>query len=82
MHDPHSPRPTTTAAMASVAFIMAYQVASRATRDTLFFSQFHVRSVLLMVAVAAVPAIVASLLATRAIVRHDSCRRPSSSAPP
>jgi len=64
----------TSAAMASVAFIMAYQVASRATRDTLFLSHFHVHSVLLMISVAAIPAIVTSVFATRAIVKHGPAR--------
>jgi hypothetical protein len=43
MADRQSMQPFAMAAMVSSAVIMAYQVASRATRDTLFLSNYHVR---------------------------------------
>jgi hypothetical protein len=62
------------AAMGSAAAIMAYQVALRATRDTLFLSNFHVRSLPLMVSAAAVLSIAVAFLATRAIVTLGPAR--------
>ena len=47
-------RTVVTAAMGSSAVSMAYQVASRATRDTLYLSNFHVSSLPSMVAASAV----------------------------
>lgn len=68
MADRQSMQPFATAAMVSSAVIMAYQVASRATRDTLFLSNYHVSSLPLMVAGASMLSIVVALLATRAMV--------------
>lgn len=60
--------------MGSSAVMMSYQVASRATRDTLFLTNFHVNSLPLMVAGASVLSIVAALLATRAIATFGPAR--------
>jgi len=63
-----------TAAMGSAAVTMAYQVASRATRDTLFLSNFHVSSLPLMIAAASALSIVVVLLATRGMVALGPAR--------
>lgn len=67
-------RSVATAAMSSSAVIMAYQVASRATRDTLFLSNFHVSSLPLMIAVASALGILVALLATRAMMTFGPAR--------
>ncbi len=60
--------------MVSAAVMMAYQVASRATRDTLFLSNFHFASLPLMVASASALSIIAALIATRAVARFGPAR--------
>src|SRR5262245_60237402 len=74
MADRASLGPLATAAMTSSAVIMAYQVASRATRDTLFLSTYPVGSLPLMIAAASVFSIAAALLATRGMVRLGPAR--------
>src|SRR5262245_1634912 len=74
MADRASLGPLATAAMTSSAVIMAYQVASRATRDTLFLSTYPVGSLPLMIAGASVFSIAAALLATRGMVRLGPAR--------
>jgi len=74
MVDDRRLRSFTTAAMVSSAVIMAYQVASRATRDTLFLTNYHVSSLPLMVAAASVLSIVAALIATRGMVTVGPAR--------
>lgn len=60
-------RPLVLGAMASVAMLVAFQVASRATRDTLFLSRFSVTALPPMIAGAALVSIAAALVATRAM---------------
>jgi hypothetical protein len=60
--------------MAGSAVMMAWHVASRAARDTLFLSSFHVSSLPPMVAGAAGVAILAALLAARAAARLGPAR--------
>src|SRR5262245_6465228 len=55
----------TAAAMGSSAIIMAYQVGSRATRDTLFLTNFPASSLPVVIAAASVFSIVVALIATR-----------------
>lgn len=74
MADRGSLAPFATAAMGSSAVLMAYQVASRATRDTLFLSNYNVSSLPLMIAGASVLSIVAALLATRGMVTLGPAR--------
>jgi AAA family ATP:ADP antiporter len=66
--------PLTTAAMGSSAVIMALQVASRATRDTLFLSNYQVSSMPVVIAVASVLSIVVALIATRGMVTLGPAR--------
>src|SRR5437868_1085349 len=74
MTEPHGSRPWAAAAMGSAAALMASMVALRATRDTLFLSNFHVRSLPLMVTAAGALSIVFALFAARAIVRMGPAR--------
>lgn len=67
-------RPLALAAMGSAAVMMAYQVASRATRDTLFLTSFHFASLPLMVTAASVVSIAAAVLATRAMATLGPAR--------
>ena len=61
-------------AMGGIAVMMAYQVASRAIRDTLFLSSFAPRTLPLMVAVASVLAIACAIGAARLLSRHGPAR--------
>ncbi len=67
-------RPLTVAAMATSAVMMTYQVASRAVRDALFLTNFHVHSLPAMVAGSALLSIVVALLATRATAAYGPAR--------
>jgi hypothetical protein len=67
--DPTGVRPLVRSAMAMAAVVMAYHVAARATRDTLFLTNYPMRSLPAMVAVSSALAIVAAILATRAMSR-------------
>ncbi len=69
-----SDRPITIIAMGSAALMIAYQVASKAVRDTLFLSSFDVRRLPVMVAGAALFSIVVALLTTRALAAHGPAR--------
>jgi len=64
----------TTAAMGSSAILMAYQVASRATRDTLFLTNFNVSSLPVVIAVASVFSIVVAIIATRGLATLGPAR--------
>src|SRR5688572_20834237 len=59
-------RPMVLAAMASAAVIVASQVAARATRDTLFLTNFLVTALPAMIAASSVLSIAVALWATRA----------------
>lgn len=61
-------------AMGGIAVMMAYQVASRAIRDTLFLSSFAPRTLPLMVAVASVLSIACAIGAARLLSRHGPAR--------
>jgi len=61
-------------AMSGIAVMMAYQVASRAVRDTLFLSNFAPRTLPLMVAVASALAIASAIGAARLLSRHGPAR--------
>lgn len=60
--------------MGSAAILGGYQVASRATRDTLFLSNFNVSSLPLMVAVSSAVSILVALAAARAMATHGPAR--------
>ncbi|MEO6463163.1 MAG: hypothetical protein ABIP29_08820 [Candidatus Eisenbacteria bacterium] len=62
-----SQAPLVRAAMSSVVVLLALQVASRATRDTLFLSHFPVSALPEMIGAAALASILAALAATRAL---------------
>jgi hypothetical protein len=66
--------PLMTAAMGSSAILMAYQVASRATRDTLFLTNFNVSSLPVVIAVTSVLSIVVAILATRGMATLGPAR--------
>lgn len=61
-------------AMGGIAVMMAYQVASRAVRDTLFLSLFSPRTLPLMVAAASALSIACALGAGRLLSRHGPAR--------
>src|ERR1700704_152484 len=69
-------RPTVVpaAAMGCAALMIAYQVASKAARDTLFLSNFDFARLPVMVAVASVISIGVALFATRAIATYGPAR--------
>lgn len=69
-----APRGFATSAMGGIAVMMAYQVASRAIRDTLFLSSFPPRSLPPMVAVASALAIACAIGAARLLSRHGPAR--------
>src|SRR6185436_3848058 len=60
-------RPFVNAAMGVSAVITAYHVAARAMRDTLYLTNFPVRTLPIMVAVASALSIVSAIFATRRI---------------
>src|ERR1039458_2297864 len=62
-------RPPTRMAMTILGLITAYLVAARASRDALFLSQFSTSDLPAMVAVAAIGAVVMSMLCSRMLVR-------------
>ncbi|HKQ57232.1 MAG TPA: hypothetical protein VJY35_05135 [Candidatus Eisenbacteria bacterium] len=74
MADHPTVRRLASAAMVSSATIMAYLVASRATRDTLFLSSFRVGSLPLMIVGASVLSIVVAIVATRGMMRFGPAR--------
>ena len=61
-------------AMAIAALMMAHQVAGKATRDALFLSQFKTSALPTIVAVAAVAAVIISVLRGRTLVRSGPFR--------
>jgi hypothetical protein len=67
-------RPLVLVAMASVTMLMAYQVAARATRDSLFLAQFPATALPPMIAAAALVSIGTALLATRALAAQGPQR--------
>src|SRR5262245_45773528 len=56
-------------AMAVSGLMMAHQVAGKASRDAIFLSQFRTADLPAMVTVAAIAAIVASIVGSRTLVR-------------
>jgi hypothetical protein len=60
--------------MGSSAVLMAYQVGSRATRDTLFLSNYNVSALPLVIAIASVLSIVVAFIATRGMVTLGPAR--------
>jgi AAA family ATP:ADP antiporter len=56
-------------AMVIAALMMAHQVAGKATRDGIFLSQFSASALPAMVTVAAIAAVIASVLRSRTLVR-------------
>jgi hypothetical protein len=61
-------------AVVAAALLLGQQVASRATRDALFLSVFHVSSLPVMAAVAAAVALAATVAASRALGRLSPAR--------
>src|SRR5262245_22871126 len=64
----------TAAAMGSSAIIMAYQVGSRATRDTLFLSNFPASALPVVIAAASIFSIVVALIVTRGFASRGPAR--------
>jgi ATP/ADP translocase len=62
------------AALGCAALMIAYQVASKAARDTLFLSTFHFARLPAMVVLASVTSIGVALFATRVIATHGPTR--------
>ena len=62
------------AAMVSSAILMAYQVGSRATRDTLYLTNFQVSSLPVVIAITSVLSIVVAILATRGMATLGPAR--------
>jgi hypothetical protein len=67
--EPASLRPFLRSAAALSAVITAYHVAARAARDTLYLTNYPVRTLPMMVAVASALSIVSAIFATRRIAR-------------
>jgi len=61
-------------AMTIAGLIMTYLVASKASRDALFLSQFSISNLPAMVAVAAIAAVAMSVLSGRILVRFGPNR--------
>ncbi len=67
-------RPFLRAGMAICAVIMAHHVAARATRDTLFLTNFPVRMLPMVVAVASLVSVAAAIFATQRMTKDGPVR--------